>query len=189
MARKKTETKEKEASLLDPKIVEESVENIAETGKKVMDELLKISGDVQNLGTEIATVAGTTGIKQNENLIKNIRQTAEELLKITSDTTSETMEITSSEVRDITKSLETIADSATALMGASSDVARSTANLGLSLFRNALFLLKELESLAGGIIFIGGNTLSSLSEFLEAIGKLGKASGETIQGLGRSLQK
>ena len=191
MARKKDETtekKEKELPIIDPKVVEESVENITKTGKKVIDEFMKISGDVQNLGTEIASITGTTGLKQNENIINSIRKTAEQLLSITSGATAETMELSSQEVKDISKSLETIAGSATALFGASSDVARSSANLGLNLFKNSLLLLKEMENLLGGVIAIGGNTLSSLGEFLEAIGKLGRTSGDTVQALGTSLQ-
>ena len=192
MAKKKAESKERKETVplgLDPKVVEESVQAVAETGKMVVDEFMKISEDVQSLGVEIATIASTTGLKQNEALIGSIRKTAEELLKITSATSTETLGITGNEVKDLSQKLESIAGSATELMSASSDVVRSTANLGVNLFRNSLLMLREVENLVGGVVFIGGSTLGSLGEFLESLGKLGKTTGKTIESLGKSLQK
>jgi len=187
MAKKKE--KKEEVPSVGPEVVEKSVQEIAETGKKVVEEFKKITEDVQTLGADIAKISTATGIKQNEALLTTIRKTAEDLLKITSGTTAETVAVTSKEVRDLTKSLEHIATSATALMAASSGVVKATANLGLSALKNTILLLQELESLVGGLVVIGGNMLYAFGDFLEAIGKLGKTSGGTIQLVGKSLQK
>ncbi len=190
MPRKKAETSSEAGnSLINPELVEKSVQDISETGKKVVDEFVKISSEVQSLSTDIAKLGTATSLKNNQVLFDSIRNTAESLLKITSDTSSETMNIVSGEAEEISLSLGNITSSATALMGASSEVAKSTADLALSLFRNLILLLRELESLTGGVVAIQGNIIVSMGEFLEAIGKLGKTGGKTIQALGESLQK
>lgn len=192
MARKNTsEAKDKQdtALLVDTKIVEQSVQDAAETGKKVMDEFVKITGELQNLGVDLATVAGNTGLSQNQNIIDTLRKTAEEILTVTSGTSSKGIAITGKEVKDLNRSLEQIAGSATALMGASTELFQSSANLGMNLFVNMLQIFKEMEKLLGGMVAISGNTIASLGEFTEAVGKLGKTAGLTVQALGESLQQ
>lgn len=166
MAPKKENTSTNSDNPLPSDEIEEGIRTVEQTTEDVLTQATKAVGTVMDLSRQASKLAASLGFGSTQ---------------AAADATTEIS-------KEMGEATGTLMNTSIDMIHAGSDAVKTTARIGVQAINTGFNLMKDLASVATGLILLTGEMIEASGQIFEVAGKMIKTTGKLIASTGRTFR-